>query len=127
MQLNIQELQTVVYHQLPMKMVVLNNQSLGMVRQFQQSYFEERYQSTYWGYSAPDFSQLAEAYGISSATVRQSAELPVAFEKMWEDSTSPFLLHVMIDPMTNAYPKIAFGRPITEMEPFAKPVDMEGT
>jgi acetolactate synthase-1/2/3 large subunit len=48
---------------------------------------------------------------------------------MWneENHDKPVLVQVMIDPYTNTYPKIAFGRPITEMEPFAKPIEMEGT
>ncbi|MCL4487625.1 MAG: thiamine pyrophosphate-binding protein [Chloroflexi bacterium] len=127
MQFNIHELQTVMHHRIPIKMIVLNNQSLGMVRQFQQSYFSERYQSTYWGYSAPDFCKVAQAYGIASHTVSDASEISGALERAWQDPASPFLLQIMIDPMANAYPKIAFGRPITEMEPFAKPVDMEGT
>ncbi|MDO9579131.1 MAG: thiamine pyrophosphate-binding protein, partial [Bacteroidales bacterium] len=61
-QLNIQELQTIVHNNLPIKMVVINNRCYGMVRQFQESYFDKRYQSTYWGYSAPDFSKIAQAY-----------------------------------------------------------------
>lgn len=126
-QLNIQELQTVVGNRLPIKMVILNNQCYGMVRQFQQSYFEERYQSTYWGYSAPDFAQVAHAYGIASHTVDDISGVQHALEKMWNDPKAPFLLQVMINTFANAYPKIAFGRPITEMEPFAEPVGMEGT
>jgi acetolactate synthase-1/2/3 large subunit len=66
-QLNIQELETIAHHQLPIKMIVLDNQCLGMVRQFQQSYFDERYQATLWGYSAPDFVRVAQAYGITAA------------------------------------------------------------
>lgn len=127
MQLNIQELETVAYHHLPVKMVVLNNQSLGMVRQFQQSYFQERYPATLWGYSAPDFSEVARAYRIESLTVSDTGSLPVALEKMWMNPQEPFLLQVFIDMSANAYPKIAFGHPMTEMEPFAKPLEMEGT
>jgi acetolactate synthase-1/2/3 large subunit len=126
-QLNIQELQTVVANQLPIKMVIINNQCYGMVRQFQQSYFEGRYQSTYWGYSAPDFAQVAQAYGIASHTVEDKSDVQHALEKMWHDPQTTFLLQVIIDTFANVYPKIAFGRPMTEMEPFAKPVEMEGT
>jgi acetolactate synthase-1/2/3 large subunit len=68
-QLNIQELQTVVRNKLPIKLIILNNNCHGMVRQFQQSYMNERYQSTLWGYSAPDFTQIARAYGIEGRTV----------------------------------------------------------
>lgn len=126
-QLNIQELQTIVHHHLPIKMVVLNNQCHGMVRQFQQSYFDERYQSTYWGYSSPDFTKVAQAYGIQAKTISVPSEVLGALEEMWEDMNAPFLLQVMVDTFANAYPKIAFGCPMTEMEPFAKPLDMEGT
>jgi acetolactate synthase-1/2/3 large subunit len=127
MQLNIQELETIAHHHLPVKMVVLNNQSLGMVRQFQQSYFQERYPATAWGYSAPDFSEVAHAYRIESLTVSDARALPEAFEKMWSNPKEPFLLQVSLDVSANAYPKIAFGHPMTEMEPFAKPLEMEGT
>lgn len=126
-QINIQELQTVKHHRLPIKMIILNNRCQGMVRQFQESYFEERYPSTFWGYSTPDFAKVAEAYGIAAMTVQEPNGIPDALAKMWAEPQSPFLLEVMIDPLANAYPKIAFGRPMTEMEPFAKPLDMEGT
>ena len=126
-QLNLQELQTVVRNRLPLKMVILNNHCHGMVRQFQDSYFAQRYQSTYWGYSAPDFAEVARAYGISSQTVQQPAEVEPALEAMWHNPADPYLLQVMIDMSANAYPKVAFGRPITEMEPMAKPTEMEGT
>jgi acetolactate synthase-1/2/3 large subunit len=127
MQVNIQELQTVAHHKLPVKMVVLNNQSLGMVRQFQQSYFQGRYAGTEWGYSAPEFADVARAYGIEGVTVSDPAALPAALASLWAKPDAPFMLHVLIDVSANAYPKIAFGRPMTEMEPFAKPIEMEGT
>ncbi|OXA97464.1 acetolactate synthase [Flavobacterium oncorhynchi] len=129
MQINIQELQTIVRNKLPLKIVVLNNKTLGMIRQFQDSYFESRYQSTYWGYDAPDFAKVAIAYGIDAKTIENSTEIENAIDWFWnsENENKPQLLQVMIDPHTNTYPKIAFGRPITEMEPFAKPIAMEAT
>ncbi|RFZ84813.1 thiamine pyrophosphate-binding protein [Mucilaginibacter terrenus] len=129
MQINIQELQTIVRNKLPVKIVIMNNKNLGMIRQFQDSYFESRYQSTYWGYSAPDFQKVAEAYGISSMTIVEQTEIDDAVRWMWNEANAdkPILLQVMIDPHTNTYPKIAFGKPITEMEPFAKPIEMEST
>jgi acetolactate synthase I/II/III large subunit len=129
MQINIQELQTIVRNKLPVKIVVLNNKTLGMIRQFQDSYFESRYQSTYWGYDAPDFAKVAIAYGIDAMTIENSNEIENATAWLWnnENTAKPQLLQVMIDPHTNTYPKIAFGRPITEMEPFAKPIGMEAT
>ncbi len=126
-QANIQELQTVVRNRLPIKIVVVNNQCHGMVRQFQQSYFEGRYQSTLWGYSCPDFERIAKAYGIEAATVSTPEKLSDAIECLWRDPGTPSLLQVMVDTQANAYPKLAFGKPITEMEPFSKPLDMEAT
>jgi len=98
-----------------------------MVRQFQQSYFESRYQSTVWGYSAPDFARVAEAYGVAARTIEAEKDVSQALEWFWEDPTKPALLQVMIDTHTNAYPKIAFGRPIGEMEPLFQPVEIEST
>jgi acetolactate synthase-1/2/3 large subunit len=128
MQMNMQELETVAHHGLPIKMVVLNNRSLGMVRQFQQSYFDNRNGSTRVGYSAPDFECVAKAFGIESHTVSEGGRaLENALGLLWKDPERPFLLQVMIDPDVNVYPKIAFGRPLTDMEPDVKPLEMEGT
>ncbi len=127
MQINIQELQTIVRNKLPIKIVVMNNRTLGMIRQFQDTYFDSRYQSTYWGYDAPDFAKVATAYGIEAKTIEEPSAISEGVSWLWDSGEGPKLLQVMIDPHTNTYPKIAFGRPITEMEPFAKPIEMEGT
>jgi acetolactate synthase I/II/III large subunit len=126
-QLNLQELQTVVRNELPLKIVLLNNRSHGMVRQFQESYFESRYQSTCWGYSAPDFVAVAAAFGIGAGRADDENDLEEAIDSMWRDPESPYLLEVAIDTAANAYPKIAFGHPISEMEPFVAPKAMEST
>jgi acetolactate synthase I/II/III large subunit len=126
-QCNIQELQTVVRNRLPVKIVVINNHCHGMVRQFQQSYFKEQYQSTLWGYDTPDFARVAEAFGIASGTVRNDSEIDSGLHCLWKDAGAPALIEVTIDTFTNVYPKIAFGRPLTEMEPDAQPTAMEST
>ena len=125
-QLNIQELQTVKRNDLNIKMVILNNRCHGMVRQFQESYFDKRYPSTFKGYSAPDFTKVAKAYGIDSFLVADETGLESGLA-MLSKSKGPFLLEVTIVSFTNVYPKIAFGHPITEMEPMARPLGMEGT
>jgi acetolactate synthase-1/2/3 large subunit len=126
-QCNLQELQTVVRNRLPVKIVVINNHCHGMVRQFQQSYFKEQYQSTLWGYNTPDFARVAEAFGIASGKVRNESEIDSGLRSLWEDPDTPALIEVTIDTFTNVYPKIAFGRPLTEMEPDAQPTAMEST
>lgn len=126
-QVNLQELETVVRNDLPIKTVILNNQCHGMVRQFQETYFNGRYPSTTWGYSAPNFTEVARAYGMGSVSVARDDELDAGLAAMWHDPSKPFLLEIAIDQLANAYPKLAFGRPITEMEPDAAPIAMEGT
>jgi acetolactate synthase I/II/III large subunit len=126
-QCNIQELQTVVHLKLPLKIVVINNGCHGMVRQFQESYFESRYQSTYWGYSAPDFARVAMGYGIEGRTLTLADELEESLRWLWAEPDQAKLLQVMVNLTANAYPKIAFGKPISEMEPLSKPSAMEST
>lgn len=127
LQMNIQEIQTAVRNEIPLKIVVINNKSLGMIRQFQDSYFEGRYQSTYWGYSAPDFAAIAKAYGIPAKTISGSDEIDDGVQWLLEEQTKPVLLQVMINPHMNVYPKIAFGKPITQMEPDFEPISIEST
>lgn len=126
-QTNIQELETIARNRLPVKLIIINNQCHGMVRQFQESYFDARYQSTLWGYSAPDFERVAQAYNIAARTVSEPDDVQSAVEWLWSDPTAPMLLQVMVDTYANAYPKIAFGHAMTEMEPFATPIEMEST
>jgi thiamine pyrophosphate protein, central region len=116
-QINIQELETVKRNNLPIKIVILNNHCLGMIRQFQDSYFESRYQSTVWGYSAPDFTAIARAYGIDSFSIEKEEDINIGLNRMWEDANAPFLLNVNINIHTNVYPKMLFGSPLTKMEP----------
>ena len=116
-QSNIQELQTVAHHKLPIKIIILNNKCHGMVRQFQEQYFDKRYQSTLWGYSAPNFETIALSYGIKAKTIKSESKITQSLKWLWDKPDEPQLLQVMIDTFTNAYPKIAFGKPHYEMEP----------
>jgi acetolactate synthase-1/2/3 large subunit len=93
----------------------------------QQSYFKESYQSTLWGYDTPDFVQVAQAFGIKGFRIDSRDMVAAGLRMLWEDPDAPALIEVMVDTLTNVYPKIAFGRPLTEMEPDAKPIAMEST
>ena len=115
-QINIQELQTISRNKLPIKIVILNNHCLGMIRQFQDSYFDSAYQSTVWGYSAPDFVAVAHAYGIESSRLEDESDINRAIADLWSDPSKPYLLDVSLDIHTNVYPKMLFGSPLTEME-----------
>ena len=116
-QINIQELQTIRRNNLPIKIVILNNNCLGMIRQFQDSYFESCYQSTVWGYNAPDFTKVALAYEIESFSISEPEEIEIGLAKLWKDKTQPFLLEIKLDIHTNVFPKTMFGNPLTKMEP----------
>lgn len=126
-QCNIQELQTVVRLGLNIKMVIINNGCHGMVRQFQESYFGGRYQSTMWGYSAPDFAMVANSYGIPARTVASPNEINDAIGWLNHGEDGPALLQVMVPSSTNVFPKLAFGRGMDEMEPDVRPTEMEST
>ena len=117
MQINIQELETVSRLGLPLKMIVLNNGCLGMVRQFQDEYFEGRHQSTVWGYGAPDFAAVAGAYGIASRVLASGDDVAGALAWLFAEPASPALLEVRLPGTTCVRPKVSFGNPVYLMDP----------
>jgi len=116
LQFNIQELQTVVHHNLPVKIVVMNNNSLGMVQQFQQDYFQGRLQSTKWGYSSPDFEKIGDAYNIPGMKIEKTEQVEEGLKWLWQDCGHR-LLNVIIESDLPLYPKVAFGKPLDQMDP----------
>ena len=125
-QLNIQELQTIKRNQLNIKIIIFNNNCHGMVRQFQESYFEGRLQSTSDGYSAPDFIKVGNAYGINSKRINNPLKLSADVKSIFYDS-APLILEVPLSNSSKVYPKLAFGRRFGEMEPEVSPIAMEST
>ncbi len=117
MQLNIQELETIKRLRLPLKIVVLNNSCLGMVRQLQDELFESRYQSTMWGYGAPDFVAVARAYGLEARRIGRPDEVADAAAWLASNPNEPALLEVVIDSATCVRPKVTFGNPVYVMDP----------
>jgi acetolactate synthase-1/2/3 large subunit len=111
-QMNIQELATVVQEKLPLKIAVLNNGYLGMVRQWQQLFFEGRYSGT--PLLGPDFARVAEAYGIPGRTVREKAEVEPAIAQAVA-AEGPFLIDFRIVQEENVYPMVAPGAPVHDM------------
>jgi len=126
LQLNIQEFETLKRNNLNVRLVVLDNQTHGMVRQFQETYFQGRYGSTVEGYSAPNFASVAAAYGIESIEIYSDQELELAIIK-YENFKGPLLLNIRIETLLNVYPKLAFGQNFGDMEPQVKSSEMEGT
>jgi acetolactate synthase-1/2/3 large subunit len=111
-QMNIQELATVVQEKLPIKIAVLNNGYLGMVRQWQQLFFEGRYSGT--PLLGPDFAKVAEAYGIPGLTVREKSEVEPAILKAL-DTAGPVLIDFRVVQEENVYPMVAPGKPVYDM------------
>ena len=116
-QVNLQELETVRRLDSSVKMVVLNNHSLGMVRQFQDELLASRYQSTVVGYGTPDFVAVAKAFGLPARRIAGEVEIGPALEWLWSDRTSAALLEVEMDPDSCISPKILFGNPVYRMTP----------
>ncbi len=125
-QLNIQELETAIRNHLNLKIILLNNQCHGMVRQFQESYFDGRVQSTVNGYTAPDFVAIAKAYGLAANRILSSETLGDCLDSFLA-LDGPALLEVPLSIRSKVYPKLAFGRRFGEMEPEATPIAMEST
>lgn len=115
-QLNIQELETVSFHNLSIKIIVINNNCYGMIRQFQTQYFNAQFQSSVIGYSAPDFQNIASAYKIKSKKISNVNEIDTALEKLFKDN-EPMLLEIEVSPENQALPKLSVNKPIEEQEP----------
>ncbi|WP_198731829.1 acetolactate synthase 3 large subunit [Paracoccus tegillarcae] len=111
--MNMQEMGTAVQFRLPVKQFILNNERLGMVRQWQQLLHGERYSQS-WSDSLPDFVKLAEAFGCKGAQVRDPKDLDAAIQEML-DYDGPFILDVLVEKHENCFPMIPSGRPHNEM------------
>jgi acetolactate synthase I/II/III large subunit len=114
-QFNIQELQTVVRNRLPVKILLIDNQCHGSVRQFQEENLEGRYPATVIDYDTPDFTRVAEAYGIRSREVSEPDGVGEALSWLWDDPMEASLLRVQIPMLLNVYPNVPFGAPLNAM------------
>ena len=112
-QMTLNDLATVVQYRVPVKIAIINNHALGMVRQWQEIFFEKRYCDTDLEF-APDFVKLAEAYGIRGARVEHRTDVPDAVEDFLSDR-EPRLLDVWVDPAENVYPIVPPGASLAEM------------
>jgi acetolactate synthase-1/2/3 large subunit len=115
-QLNIQELQTVYHHNLPVKIILINNRCYGMVRQFQEQYFDGRYQSTVIGYSNPDFRDVVSAYKIPAARITRNDEISDTLAKLFDDR-NPAFLEASINTDCKVMPKLSVNMPLEDQEP----------
>ncbi|OFY66887.1 MAG: acetolactate synthase, large subunit, biosynthetic type [Bacteroidetes bacterium RBG_13_42_15] len=111
-QMTIQELGTILHYKVPVKIIILNNNFLGMVRQWQEMFFSKRYAST--ELVNPDFVTIAKGYKISAKRVLKRAELKDSLVEMLE-SEGPYLLDIKIDKEANVLPMIEPGASVSEV------------
>lgn len=112
-QMNIQELATVVQNKLPVKVVILNNGHLGMVRQWQELFYNRNYSHTNME-AQPDFVKLAEAYGAEGYRISKPEELEDVLRKALT-SPNPAFIDVMVEREENVYPMVPAGAALDEM------------
>ncbi len=111
-QMNIQELGTIMQTQIDVKIIILNNEFLGMVRQWQELYFDKRYAST--EITSPNYQILASAYNIASTKIAKRDELKAALQTML-DTDGAYLLEVMVGQEDNVFPMISPGDSVSDM------------
>jgi acetolactate synthase-1/2/3 large subunit len=111
--MNIQELATLKRYNIPVKIVLFDNKALGMVRQWQELFFNENYSEVDLS-DNPDFVKVAEAFGIPSFRVERADEVDDAIDRMFNQK-GPVLLHVLIDPKENVWPLVPPGKSNEQM------------
>ncbi len=118
LQMNIQELATVLRHRLPLKIVLINNQGYSMIQQTQDQWLGSKYlaSSVEGGLAFPDFVKVAQAYGFRTVDIRTNAELPAKIRETAQ-AREPVFCNVNIRPDHRVIPQVKFGKPLEEPDP----------
>jgi acetolactate synthase-1/2/3 large subunit len=112
-QMTSHELATAVQYQLPLKIVILNNHNLGMVKQWQELFYNKRFSHSYLG-TIPDYVKLAEAYGATGFRASKPHEVLPTLQRAFE-TPGPVVAEVVIDPDEKVYPMVPAGAALREM------------
>jgi acetolactate synthase-1/2/3 large subunit len=112
-QMNIQELATIAQNKIPIKIFILNNGFLGMVRQWQELFWRRRY--SHVEISSPDYIKLADAYGIPAQRVKLSTQVEPAIRNALAHTSGPVLVEFVVDQEENVYPMIPAGQTVNEI------------
>ena len=113
-QMNIQELSTCLQYDLPIKIIILNNHALGMVKQWQDMVYKGRHSHSYWD-SVPNFVKLAEAYGHVGIKVDKPAELEGALERCFSLKDKLVVMDIAVDELEHVYPMLVKYGAMNEM------------
>jgi acetolactate synthase-1/2/3 large subunit len=111
-QMTLQELGTILQTEVNVKILILNNHFLGMVRQWQQLFHDKRY--SFVDIASPDYVKLAEAYGIAGASIESRDQLSDALSKMYHHDGS-YLLEVNVGKENNVFPMVPQGCSVSEI------------
>jgi len=119
LQMNIQDLITIIRHNLPIKIFLLNNHGYSMVQQTQEQWLNSRYEATTidGGLGFPDFIKVAKAYGFEVINIVENKKLSMAIKKSF-NKKGPIFCNVEIPSEARVIPQVKFGRPIEDSEPF---------
>lgn len=112
-QMNMQELATMATYQLPVKVAIINNSCLGMVRQWQELFFEKRYSNSIFN-TNPDFVKLAEAFGIPAWRGENPSDVPGIIKEALS-TPGPVLMDFRVDPEENVFPMVPPNSPISQI------------
>ena len=117
-QINIQELQTMVANNLPIKLFIINNDGYGIIKQFQELYLNKRYEASISskGVTNPNFKKISNAYGVNYSEINNNKEIDNVLNKIL-NSKKPEFINVIIDPNQKIIPKLQFGKPIEDLSP----------
>jgi acetolactate synthase-1/2/3 large subunit len=111
-QMTIQELGTIMHYKIPVRIIILNNGFLGMVRQWQHMFFNKRYAST--ELVNPDFEMIARGYGISAKTISARQDLKEGLQQML-DAEGPFILNIAVEKEGNVLPMVEPGASVSDV------------
>ena len=119
MQMNIQELETVAFYKLPIKIFLINNDGYGIIKQTQDTWLDSRYVGAdpKNGLGIPNFVKIANAYGIEAIEMKNQKELNEKI-RIVLNIDGPVLCDVKLDPNQKIIPKLTWGRPLEDLEPF---------
>ena len=113
-QMNIQELATASVNNVPVKIAILNNCCLGMVRQWQELFYKKRYSGTCFKGDSPDFVKIAEAYGVAGMNITKKQDVRQAIDKALKIE-GPVLMNFIVPGEENVFPMVPAGEAINRM------------
>jgi acetolactate synthase-1/2/3 large subunit len=114
-QMSSYELATAVEYNIPVKIVIMNNNCLGMVRQWQQLFYNKRYSSSVFGSNNPDFVKMAECYGATGFRAETPDEMEDVLKKAMTINDGPVLMDFRVVAEENCYPMVPSGAALNEM------------